>query len=327
MPVLVINKSHVQKLLSMKDCIKTIANSFRSLAIGEVVMPRRLIMWLPKKVGALGLMPAYCGEPRVLGVKVITAFPCNQNTEFHTHQGMVVLFGADHGEPLAIIDASEITAIRTAAVSGVATDLLSNPNAGDLLIMGSGVQAAKHLEAMLLVREIRRIRVWNPFPGLAKKFSQIQSERLSISIEPLEGREPEIDGADIICTVTGSTEPVLLGKMISPGTHVNAVGASFPHARELDTEAVVKSRFFVDLRDSALNEAGDFLFPKNEGVIDDKHILGEIGEVLLGKVEGRRSREDITVFKSLGLAVEDVTAAKYVFDRAYEEGAGQSVEI
>ena len=225
-------------------------------------------------------MPAALLPDRVAGVKAITFFPGNEGTELDTHQGAVLLFEAERGRLLAMMDATSITAIRTAAVSGVATRLLAREDAGDLAILGSGTQARTHLEAMRTAREIRRVRVASKDLERARAFAERESGKHGIAIEPVASVREAVAGADIICTVTSSREPVLLGEWISPGAHVNAVGSSVPFARELDTAAVVRSRLYVDRRESALNEAGDFLIPKKEGAIGDDHIVGEIGEVL-----------------------------------------------
>jgi ornithine cyclodeaminase len=189
------------------------------------------------------------------------------------------------------------------------------------------VQAATHLDAMRVVRNIKHVRVWSRNLDHAQSFAERESTRLSLSIEAIENAERAVDGADIICTVTSSTDPVLQGDWIAPGTHINAVGSSVPFARELDTAAVVKSKLFVDRRESTLNEAGDFLFPKKEGAINDAHVLGEIGDILLDKINGRAAKEDITLFKSLGLAVEDVTAAHFIYQKLLEQGGGRWVEF
>jgi alanine dehydrogenase len=239
----------------------------------------------------------------------------------------VLLFEGEHGSLRAILDASEVTAIRTAAVSGVATRLLARESAGDLAILGSGVEARTHLEAMLAVRRIRRVRVWSPTPEKCERFAEREGKRHGITVEATDTAESAVASADLICTTTSSRDPVLKGKWIAPGAHINAVGSSIKSARELDTAAVLRSRLFVDRRESTLNEGGDFLFPKAEGAIGDDHILGEIGDILLGTVRGRESNEEITLFKSLGLAVEDLAAAQLVYARAVAEGAGTWVEL
>lgn len=307
--------------------MEVMAEALKTLARGDAINPLRRGLLLPEKVGVLGLMPAYVGDIKALGVKVITVFPGNQDTEYDSHQGVVMLFEPEHGRLLAIMDASAITAIRTAAVSGVATKLLAREDAGELAILGSAVQAHTHLTAMLLARQIKRVRVWSRRFDHAQAFAQRESERHSIAVEPVATAQEAVAGADIICTTTAAREPVLLGEWLAPGAHINAVGSSVPRARELDTAAVVKSRLFVDRRESTLNEAGDFLIPKDEGAIGDDHIQGEIGEILLGQVAGRTSPDEITLFKSLGLGVEDVAAAHHMYHQAVEAGVGAWIEF
>lgn len=325
--VLIVNQREVPALLPMGECMEVMAAALAALARSEAILPLRSIMWLPEKVGALGMMPAYLKDANVLGLKVISVFPSNHGTEFDAHQGAVMLFEARHGRPLAIIDATEITAIRTAAVSGVATKLLAREDAGDLAILGSGTQAVKHLEAMLLARKIRRVRVWSRNPQNAARFAQRESRLRGTTVEAMPAAREAVEQADLICTTTSSSEPVLRGEWIAPGTHINAVGSSVPFARELDTAAVIRSRLFVDRRESTLNEAGDFLFPKKEGAIGDDHIQGEIGELLIGRAGGRRSAGEITLFKSLGLAVEDLASAQHIYTKAMERGMGSRVEL
>jgi ornithine cyclodeaminase len=238
-----------------------------------------------------------------------------------------MLFDAQRGLPLAIMDASEITAIRTAATSGLATRLLAREDATDLAILGSGVQARTHLEAMLAVRDIRRCRVYSPTTRNREKFAEVESRRHRIAVEAAGSAQQAVEGATIVCTTTSSNEPVLKGEWLSSGAHINAVGSSVSSARELDTAAVVRSRMFVDRRESTVNEAGDFLLPLNEGAIGEDHILGELGEILLGRLPGRGSPDEITLFKSLGLAVEDLAAAHHVYHAARARGIGVTVEL
>jgi ornithine cyclodeaminase len=327
MEVLIINQREVTELLPMGECIDVMAEALKALARGNVILPLRPVMWLPEKVGALGMMPGYMGDVATMGVKVVSVFPGNHGTEYDSHMGTVLLFETAHGQLQAILDASQITATRTAGVTGAATRLLARDDAGDLAILGSGVQARSHLEAMLAVRRIRRIRVWSRNYDHAVQFAEAESRRHNVGIEPVPTAQEAVSGADIICTTTAAPEPILRGEWIAAGAHINAVGSSVPFSRELDTAAVVKSRLFVDRRESTLNEAGDFLFPKQEGAISDDHILGEVGEVLIGKVVGRQSPQEITLFKSLGLAVEDVAAARHVYQKAIAQGRGTWVEL
>ena len=325
--MLIISQSDVPALLPMVECIEVMAGALRTLARGGAVQPLRPMLRLPEQKGILGMMPAYMDSPEALGVKLITVFNGNHGTKYDSHQGVVLLFEATHGTLVAIIDASSVTAIRTAAVSAVATRLLARPDASDLCILGSGVQAHSHLEAMRLVRSIKRVRVWSRDSAHAQGFVRLASSRHGIEVEPMASARDAAEGADIICTTTSSREPVLRGDWIAAGAHVNVVGSSTAAAREVDSAAVARSRLFVDRRESTLNEAGDFLIPRREGVIGDDHILGEIGELLMGTCLGRQTSDDVTIFKSLGLAVEDVAAAHHIYAKAMDRGIGVSVEL
>jgi ornithine cyclodeaminase/alanine dehydrogenase-like protein (mu-crystallin family) len=326
MEVLVVNQREVPELLPMAECIDVMADALAGLARGETVMPLRGMARLPDRAGLLAWMPSLLPAAGVMGIKVISVFP-NEGTELESHQGAVLLFEAERGRLLAIVDASEVTAIRTAAVSGLATRLLAREDAEELAILGSGTQARTNLEAMLAARNIQHVRVWSRHAEHAQSFAERESRRHGISVEPSGTAQQAVEGAGIVCTTTSSTEPVLEGRWLSPGAHVNAVGFSGPTGRELDTEAVVRARLFADRRESILNEAGDFLIAKSDGAVGDDHVVGELGEVVLGKVEGRTSPEEITVFESLGLAIEDLAAVQHVYRRAVETGKGTRVEL
>lgn len=297
--------------------------AFRALSDGTAILPLRTIVWAPGKAGALGSMPAYLPEaesggrrfPAVLGVKAVTFFPGNHATALDTHQGIVVIFDAKDGRPLAICDGTEITARRTAAVSALATRLLSREDSKTLALLGSGTQARTHLEAISAVRPIREVRVWSRNPDHARRFADGHS-RAGRSVEDAASAEDAVAEADIVCTLTASNEPVLSGEWLAAGTHVNAVGSSTAASREIDTKAVVRASFFVDRRESALAEAGELLRAKTEGAVDDGHILAELGELVTGKARGRRSPEEITLFKSTGLAIEDLAAARLAITRS-----------
>ena len=323
MDVLIVNQEEVARLLPMRECMDAMEEVLSTLARGEALLPLRTILWLPEKIGGFGLMPAALLPQKVVGLKAITFFPANEGTELDTHQGVVLLFEAERGRLLAILDATAITAIRTAAASGVATRHLAREDAGDLAILGSGTQARTHLEAVAAARKLRRVRVASKDFGRAKAFAERESKRQGIGVEPVASARDAVEGADLVCTTTSSREPVLFAEWLSPGAHINAVGSSVPFARELDTATVARSRLYVDRRESCLNEAGDFLIPKKEGAIGDGHIVGEIGEVLIGKAPGRRSPEEITLFKSLGIAVEDVASARHIYEKAKASGQGR----
>jgi len=329
MPVLFLNRADVESLLPYGECIEVMADALAALARGEALQPLRTAHWLPDRRGLVVAMPGglFGGGDGVLGVKVLTVFPGNAAHGEESHQGAVLLFEAERGRPLAFLDASSITAIRTAAVSALATRLLAREGAGDLAILGTGVQASTHLAALREVRPLRRVRVWSRDPENVRRFAAAESPRHGLPVEPAESAREAVDGADIICTVSAATEPILKGDWIAPGAHVNAVGACTPNARELDTAAVVRACLFVDRRESALHEPGEILTPLREGAIREDHIVGEIGELLIGKVAGRRAADEVTLFESLGLTVEDLAAARHIYHQALEQGRGVSLAL
>jgi alanine dehydrogenase len=327
MKVLVLNKRDVDQLLPMQKCIELMEEALASLARGEVILPLRPVLRIPDSHNAFALMPAYSGSLRAMSAKLITVFPNNHGTGLDSHQGVVALFDGGNGSLLAIIDAASITAIRTAAVSGVATRLLANESASTLAILGSGVQARTHIDAMLAVRPFEKIVVWSRDPGHARALVKKSRWTRRVEFEVAPDVRTAVISADVVCTATAAREPVLRGEWLPAGTHVNAVGASLPTTRELDTEAVRRARIYVDRRDSALNEAGDLLIPMQEGAITAESIVAEIGELLTGNARGRRNTQEITLFKSLGLAVEDLACAHYLREQAAKKEAGTWVEL
>jgi ornithine cyclodeaminase len=327
MKTIVVTQREVPALLPMTECVDLMTEVLKATSRGDTVLPLRSKMQIPGRTGVLGLMPASLADPPVMGLKVVSVFPGNHGTEFDSHQGVVLLFEVEHGALLAVIDATSITAIRTAAASGAATRLLAREDASDLAILGSGVQARTHLEAMRAVRPLRRIRIWSRDSVRARAFAARESGAGGVKVEAMGTAREAVEGADLICTTTASRDPVLEGEWIRPGAHINAAGACFPAARELDTRAVTRSRLYVDRRESTLAEAGDFIIPRSEGAIGEDHIVGEVGEVLLGRVPGRRGREEITLFKSLGIAVEDLAAAHHIYRAALRLGTGTAIDL
>jgi ornithine cyclodeaminase len=326
MKVLFLNEREVHALLEMPACITLMHDALAALARGDAVQPLRSMVRLPDGSGLLGLMPGYLGEPRAFGLKVVSVMPGNHGTAYDSHQGVVMLFGVEHGEPLLIADATAITAVRTAAVSGAATRALARADAGDLALIGSGTQARAHLAAMAAVRPLRRVRVWSRSGANAERFAREEGGRHKLTIEVSADAEAAVRGADLVCTTTSAREPVLRGRWLAAGAHINAVGACFPASRELDGEAVARARFYTDRRESCLAESGDFLLARAEGAIDDAHLLGELGELFTGSLHGRASDADITLFKSLGLAVEDLASAHFLLRRSREQGTGTWLE-
>jgi ornithine cyclodeaminase len=309
--VLVLSEHEVEALLPMERCIEIMADALAALARGEVHNPLRQAIRAPGAPGLLGLMPAWRGGERAYyALKEVCVFPENPKRGLDTHIGAVILHSGETGEPLAFVNASAITAIRTAAVSAVATRLLAREDASVLAILGGGVQAKSHLAAIPLVRNIREIRTYSRSSGTAKS------------------AEAAVRGADIIVTATSSRDPVLKREWVSPGAHINAVGSSIAAARELESGLVAAASLFVDRRESTVNESGDYLFALREGAIGGpEHIRAELGELLTGSAAGRRSPDEITLFKSLGLAIEDLAAAAFVYDAARAAGQGTWVDF
>ena len=315
MEPLFVNKEKIASLLPMEECIGVMEKMFRSLAAGECLQPLRNIMWLPDRSGVLGMMPGHAVNLGVMGIKVITVFHANSEAGLPSHQGIVILFDAKHGQPLMLFDALEITAIRTAAASAVATKVLSREKSSTLAIIGSGEQAKRHIEAILLIRNIKQINLWSRNEKNAKHLANELLGEYNLPILVKKNVQQAVEHADIICTVTSSKEPVVMGEWIAAGTHINAVGSSTAAARELDTAAIIKSKLFADCYESLFNEAGDFLIPKKEGAITDDHVKAEIGEVLSGTKKGRENDDEITVFKSLGIAAEDIFSAYHIYEK------------
>lgn len=323
MDLLVINAAEVRRLLPMAACMEAMAAALKRLGRGEAQNPLRSVNWLPEKRGILLAMPALTEE--AMAIKVITVMPGNHGTPYDSHMGAVILFDAQYGRPLALMDATEITAIRTAAVSGVATRTLAREDAGDLAILGTGVQARSHLQSMLEARPLRRVRVWSRSAAHRVDYVRWADAELEVEVEAVDSAQAAVSGADLICTATATTEPVLQGAWLSPGAHINAVGSSTPTTRELDSAAMAMVSHFVDRRESTLDESGDYLIALQEGAIDEGHIRAELGEVLLGQARGRSNDEEITLFNSLGLAVEDLASAQVIWREAQRQGLGTAV--
>jgi ornithine cyclodeaminase/alanine dehydrogenase-like protein (mu-crystallin family) len=293
--ILILSEDAVRNLLNMKELISAMSRALADLSGGKIIQPVRTVLSIAEHQGFFGLMPAYNGS---LGAKLVTFYPNNQG--IHTHHAVILLFRAETGEPIAMIDGRLITEMRTAAVSAVATDKLARPDSHVLAILGSGVQARSHLEALRLVREFSEVRVWSPRNAAA--FAKEHSVKVAASAEEA------VRGADVIIVATASTTPVLMGEWLSRGAHINAVGATRPNWRELDDATLRVSQIFVESREAAMQESGD--------VIAAGKISAEIGEVISGEKPGRQSEDEITLFKSVGVAVEDVAAADLVYRKA-----------
>jgi ornithine cyclodeaminase len=325
--MIVLSQAEVERLLPMDKCIDLMAQTLSALARGDALLPLRTVLLIPDSHDAFAVMPAYLGTPKTIGAKIITVYPGNHGTEFDAHQGAVLLFDSENGSLAAMMDATSVTTIRTAAVSGVATRLLARETASTLAIIGAGVQAHSHLEAMCAVRPIKTLRVFSRTRENAELLAAAARERFGLDASVAESGQAAVREAEVVCVTTSSREPVLFGDWLSPGAHVNAVGSSVRAAREIDTETVVRSRLYVDRRESALKEPGDIIIPLEEGDITPDHIVGEIGEILIGKAPARRDVNEITLFKSLGMAIEDLGAANHVLAEARRLGVGIEVSL
>ncbi len=317
----VITGAQVAALLDMGTCIGLMRTALTALGTDRARQMVRPVLPLYGR-NVLGMMPAYDQDAEVAGVKVLSVFPGNYQLGRPSHQGLILLFETRTGAVKAVVDAEAVTAIRTAAASAAATDALARPAADRLAILGTGVQARQHLEAMALVRQLRAVSVWDRQPARAEAFAQYARAQLGLPVTACATVAEATADADIICTVTAATEPILFASGVKPGAHVNAVGSCTPKARELAGDLVAASRVFVDWLPAALKEAGDLLLAIEEGTVTKDHVIGEVGGVLAGDLPGRTDPSEITVFESLGQAVQDLLAADYVFT-ALQTGSGR----
>ncbi len=325
--MLVIDGAAVRELYPMTAAIAEMREALVRYSARTVVQPLRLVVRSPDGPGLLAAMPAWAGADCGFGIKTITITPGNPARGMDTHQGTVTMFDRETGVPSAVLDASAITEIRTAAVSAVATEALAGPDAGDLALLGSGVQARSHLEAMAALRPLRRIRVWSRTRDHAEAFAAWAGGRFGPAVEVAGSVAEALDGADLVCTALACVEPVVSAGMLAPGVHLNAVGACLPSDRELDTGAMAAATVFVDSRESALAEAGDLVIPIRAGDLSADHVQAEIGEVLADRHPGRSRPDEITLFKSLGLAIEDVVSGAYIERQARSRGRGAQASL
>ena len=322
MSVLVLSDAEVRELLDMESCIDAMAEVLAALQREELVNPLRSIMFTPGPALGMGLMPAYAGgHDSVFSLKEIVVSPPNSQRGLDPHQGGVLLHDGETGELRALLNASAVTEIRTAAVSGLATRLLARPESRVVAVLGAGVQGRSHIEAMRCVLPKAEIRLWSRGVERARALA----EETGVSL--VGSAEEALAGADVVCTTTSSRYPIVSRSMLGPGTHVNAVGSSIPSARELDSATVAAASLFVDRRESTLHEAGDYLMAVQEQGIGPDHIKAELGELLEGVHPARVADDELTLFKSLGIAVEDLAAARLVVARARERGIGTEVEF
>jgi ornithine cyclodeaminase len=304
MTPLFVSAEEVARLLPYEECVPLMRDAMIALSAGRTRQLLRGIVDLPQG-RAFGVMPGAMLDDGTFGAKLVSVYPDNFAKGGRSHQGVVALFDPESGAPSAILEAGEITAIRTAAASAAATDALARPDARHLAILGYGEQATRHLEAIRCVRAIERVTVWGRDFAKARAFGA----------EACETVEAAVAGADIICTVTAAPEPILESRWVADGTHINAVGSSRAGPAEIDNDLVARARFFADHRDGVLAQGAEFIRARQAGLLGEDHLLGEIGEVMAGRIEGRTSAADVTIYKSLGSIVQDLAAARHIVQK------------
>ena len=322
-----LTEDHVKSLLPMSDLIAAMEAAVARFSAGEVLQPVRTVLTVGPTRAYFGLMPAYIAQPPRLGAKLVTVFNDNHTRGLPSHLATIVLLDADTGSLIALMDGRYITEARTAAVSAVSARHLARPRAGTLAIIGSGVQARSHLEAYSEVRALEDVRVWSPQARSRERFVEEMTGHVPVAIRAANSAEDAVRDADLIVLATSSATPVLNDEWVAAGAHVVSVGACRPDQREMASALVARGRFFVDSRAAALVESGDVVMGIKEGHFDQAHVVGELGEAVLGRVDGRTNDDQITIFKSLGMAVEDVVTADLVFRRAVETGAGTELTL
>ena len=323
MKILVLAARDVHELLGYRECADVMRQALAALARGQIQQPLRTVVRPRDAAGFMGLMPAY--SPDGYGLKAICVTPGNPAVGKDAHQGGVMLFAADTGEPLALVNASAITEIRTAAVSAVATGLLAREGAAELAVIGTGVQGRAHAHALAATRPLTGIRMAGRDVARARKVAAELAEALGLPVTAAGSVPEAVDGAGIVVTATSSAQAVLRREWLAAGSHVNAVGACLPHAREIDTATMAEAAVFADSRESVRSESGDYLLAAQEGA--DNPVRAELGELLTGTASGRADDDEITVFESLGLAAEDLAAASYLYREATRLGAGTRADF
>ena len=323
----VISAREVRELLPFDECVDAVAQAMRSVSAGKVLMPLRQFMPLPSNDGKLAWMPGYLGDPECFGIKLLSLFPGNPRVGLSSHVGLYVLYESTHGRPVAIMEASALTAIRTASASVVATQALARPDSSTLAIIGTGEEARSHIDAFQAVRPFERVIVWGRNPDATRELAEYALAAGCVHVEIADSIAAAAAAADVICTVTGSPTAILFGRDVRGGTHLCLVGASVPGSREVDDDLVALSRYFVDYRGSALAQAGELRDAIAAGRVTQAHLLGEIGDVLSGAVLGRLADDDVTVYKSLGVAAQDLVSALVVYRHALERGLGAVAEL
>lgn len=325
--MLVLSEKEVQSLIDIEELIETLEQAHIQFATGKAVMPVRQVVPLPQINGRITSMPAYLSDANALGMKVVTYFAENPKQGLPSILAAVSLYSPETGKLMALMDGSYVTAIRTACASAVATKALANPETPVLGILGAGVQARAHIRAISAVREISAVKVYSPSGQSALRLKAEMESECGVKVEVVDGAEKAIRSADLLVTVTTAKEPILQVEWLKPGVHINAVGSHRPDLREIDGATLARAIVVVDSRDAIMAECGDILLALKEGAITQSHIRGEIGEVLAGIEPGRKSPTEITLYKSVGIAIQDVATAQLVYRKALERKVGTNVEI
>jgi ornithine cyclodeaminase len=323
--MLILSETDVRHLLSMDDLIQSMESALAEFSSGRTQQPLRTVLEIGPGHAFFGVMPAFMPASGALGTKLVTVFGTNPALGLPSHLATILLMDSTTGELLSVMDGRYITEARTAAVSAVSARLLAREDAGVLAILGSGVQARSHLRAFSHVRALRDVRVWSPSEIHRRGCADEMHREIAVPVSPVATVREAVDGADLVVLATAAREPILRSEWIADGAHIAAVGACRPDQREIETGLIKRARVFVDSRTGALAEAGDLVLPIREGAIDASHIAGELGQLAAGAVAGRQSPGEVTLFKSLGMAVEDVAAAHLAYQRATERGLGRGI--
>ncbi len=324
-PFVVIGRDDVRTHLSMSQCIELMKGAMTSALSEDARLPLRTFMARPGHASGVGVMPGYLPLPAAMGAKVITVYDENFARGLPSHQGGILVFDESDGVPLALIHAGEVTAIRTAAASALATSLLSRASAQTVAILGYGEQAEQHVVAMGCIRTVDRYVVWGRSPDRAHAFAERMSAHIAQPISVADTVRQAVEEADIICTTTASRTPILFRDDVAPGCHLNIVGSSVASAREIDDELVSASSVYVDFLPSTMAQAGEVLSAIRNGMITERHIVGQIGDVLHGRARSRTRDDEITLYKSLGIAAQDLACAAFLYQRALSDGFGARV--
>ena len=323
----IITESEVEKHLTLRDCINIMEQVMISVSERKTTLPIRQFMPIENTNGKMAIMPGSIPNPFCFGIKLVCKYVREKNSPHGSHVGMVLLFDSDQGVPLAMIEGASLTSIRTASVSALATKYMSKKEIKSISVLGCGEQAKRHILSMLTVRKAENIYIWGRDFEKAQLFSNKMKSKYNISVKPLYNAEEAVRNSDLICTTTSSSEPVIKGDWVQPGTHINLVGAAVPTSAEADEILLKKSRFITDYRPAALAAAGELLRAIDNKIVTEDHIVAEIGEVASGKIKGRNNNNEITIYKSLGVTAQDLGAAHFLYTKSQKEDFGTFINM